>query len=184
MPALSGDLWRRGDVRAGRPGTLPSKATFPPHDSFGRNMDVIGRGIIAGFLATLALSAIFGPMANMARMAGVLLPTFGWLLHLLVGSFVWGAAFALVRPLLPGASWLRGLLFGFGAWLIVMLTVMPLTHAGWFGISLGVTAPLVMLAVHLVYGALLGAIFTLLDPDGGPHGEEDHFHDHFHPLPR
>ena len=149
-------------------------------------MDVIGRGIIAGFLATLALSAMFDPMTMVARAAGVLSPTFGWLLHFLVGSVIWGVGFALAYPFLYGAAWIRGLLFGAGAWLLVMLTVMPLTHAGWFGLALGLTTPAVMFLVHLVYGALLGGIYGVLDPNDGRRNDRDRFaHDeNWRALPR
>ena len=137
-------------------------------------MDIIGRGIIAGFLATLALSAVFDPIAWLARWGDVLPPTFGWLLHFMVGSFLWGAVFAIVHPVMRGPSWLRGILFGLGAWLVVMLALMPLTRAGLFGLSLGFVAPLVMLVVHLSYGALLGSIYGLLDPNGAD-SHDEHF---------
>jgi hypothetical protein len=88
-------------------------------------MDIVGRGIIAGFLATLALSAVLDPMMTAARMADVLPPTFGWVLHFFVGSFIWGAGFALLQPLVRGPYWLRGLAFGVIAWLLVMVVAMP-----------------------------------------------------------
>jgi hypothetical protein len=149
-------------------------------------MDVIGRGIIAGFLATVALSAIFDPMTTVARTAGVLPPSFGLLLHFLVGSVIWGVGFSLAYPFLYGASWMRGLLFGTGAWLLVMLTVMPLTRGGWFGLALGAATPAVMFIVHLVHGALLGGIYGMLDPNGGRRDDHDRFgHDeNWRSLPR
>lgn len=127
-------------------------------------MDVIGRGIIAGFLATLALSAVFDPIATLARMADVLPPTFAWVLHFTVGSLIWGAGFALAHDHMRGPSWLRGLLFGIGAWLVVMLAVMPLTRGGFFGLALGLAAPVAMLLMHLIYGAVLGGVYGLLRP--------------------
>lgn len=144
-------------------------------------MDTLGRGIIAGFLATLALSAVLDPMATVARTADVLPPTFGWLLHFFVGSFVWGAAFALVHGVLRGASWLRGLTFGAGAWLLVMVAVMPLTRAGLFGWTLGWATPIVMLAVHLLYGVVIGILYGLLLPERD--GDDVHA-DHLHPIIR
>lgn len=145
-------------------------------------MDVIGRGIIAGFLATLALSAVLDPMATLARATGVLPPTFGWALHFLVGSLIWGAGFSLLHSFLPGPLWLRGIVFGFVAWMIMMLAVMPLTRGGLFGLALGLTAPAVMLAVHLIYGALLAGIYGLLDPGTDAKSAPDE-HEHLHPLP-
>src|SRR5215207_570554 len=128
-------------------------------------MDRIGRGVIAGFLATLVLSAVFDPMTTLARMADVLPPTFGWVLHFTVGSLIWGAGFALVYDFMRGPSWLRGLLFGIGAWLVVMLAVMPLTRGGFFGLALGIATPAAMLLIHLLYGALLGGIYGVLGPE-------------------
>lgn len=154
-------------------------------------MDSLGRGIIAGFLATLMLSAMFHPIAFIARSADALPATFGWLLHFMVGSLIWGVGFAATYRLMPGPLWLRGVLFGIATWLIVMLLVLPLTRAGTFGLQLGLPAPALMLLVHLVYGGLLGALFGLLDPDGGkrrpdaPASDEDEHHDDaLHPLPR
>ncbi len=132
-------------------------------------MDRIGRGVIAGFLATLILSAAVDPMTTVARTADVLSTTFGWMLHFVVGSLVWGASFALLERRLFGPLWLRGLVFGFLAWLVVMLTVMPLTRGDWFGLALGVATPVTMLAIHLIYGAMLGAFYSLLDPEAPEH---------------
>jgi hypothetical protein len=155
-------------------------------------MDAVGRGIIAGFIATLIISAAFHPIAYVARSADALPATFGWLLHFMVGSLIWGAGFALLYRLIPGALWIRGILFGIGAWFIVMLLVLPLTRAGLFGLELGLPAPALMLVVHLAYGALLGVMFGLLDPDGGakraPDAAEatvdEQQEDRLHPLPR
>jgi hypothetical protein len=147
-------------------------------------MDIIGTGIIAGFIATLTLSAILDPMATVARTADVLPPTFGWLLHFFVGSFVWGAAFASIHPLLRGPSWLRGIIFGAGAWLFVMVAVMPLTQAGLFGWSLGWGTPAVMLCVHLLYGVILGTVYGLLLPEEESEDDDVHHGDHLHPVAR
>jgi hypothetical protein len=160
-------------------------------------MDALGRGIIAGFLATLVLSVALDPLATLARGADVLPPTFGWLLHFFVGSFIWGGAFALLHPYLRGPLWVRGICFGLAAWLVVMLAVMPLTRAGLFGWALGFVTPIAMLVVHLSYGALLGVIFGLLEPEeeetprnrrngnGRPHAREIPApHHQLRPLPR
>ncbi len=158
-------------------------------------MDTIGRGIIAGFIATLMLSAVFHPIAYLARSADALPPTFGWLLHFMVGSLIWGTGFGLLYRLLPGPTWLRGVLFGVATWLVVMLAMMPLTRGGLFGLQLGLPAPALMLLVHLVYGGLLGGLFGLLDPNGDTRrvpedkpppdvAGDDHQDDALHPLHR
>jgi hypothetical protein len=150
-------------------------------------MDTIGRGIIAGFLATLALSAIIDPATSAARMAEVLPPAFAWVLHFFVGSFIWGAGFALLQSLVRGPYWLRGLAFGVLAWLLVMLLVMPLARLGLFGLRLGFATPVIMLFVHVVHGGLLGAIFGALDPEDHPEPpprSSAGLHDWLHPFHR
>ena len=127
-------------------------------------MDIIGRGIIAGFLATLVLAAVLDPVSGALRMADILPPSFAWILHFFVGSFIWGAGFAALQPLIPGPTWLRGLVFGVLAWLVVMLAVMPLAQAGSLGLKLGFAAASLTLLIHIAYGGLLGLIFGLLDP--------------------
>ena len=146
-------------------------------------MDTLGRGIIAGFMATLILSVLIEPMTTIARMAEVLPRAFAPILHFFVGSFVWGAGFALLHPLLRGPSWLRGLIFGALAWLVVMVFVMPLARTGLFGIKLGFAAPAVMMLVHLVYGVMLGVFFSILEPGHG-NGSTDTDDNRLHPLPR
>jgi Family of unknown function (DUF6789) len=156
-------------------------------------MDKIGRGIIAGFLATIALSAMLDPIAMVVRTSGILSPPLGWLLHFLVGTLVWGAGFALVHDWLRGPSWLRGILFGIGAWLLVVITVVTMTRLGLFGVELGFATPLAMLAVHVVFGALLGGIYDLVGSapasqaprrPAEPPRDELHANENWHPLPR
>jgi hypothetical protein len=154
-------------------------------------MDKIGRGIIAGFLATIALSAMLDPIAMLVRTTGILSPTLGWLLHFLVGTLVWGAGFALVHDWLRGPSWLRGILFGIAAWLVVVITVVAMRRLGLFGVELGWVTPAAMLAIHIVFGALLGGIYDLLGPPSEsqkPRQEErsDEMRpdESWHPLPR
>jgi hypothetical protein len=148
-------------------------------------MDRIGRGVIAGFLATLLVSSVFHPIARAANAADVTNPAFGWLLHFLVGTFLWGATFGAIERFLPGNTSVRGVIFGFGAWLIVMVAALPLTRAGLFGVNIGMGTPAVMFAVHLAYGLLLGSIFGFLDPEPETAEAHDHEHDeHWHPVAR
>jgi hypothetical protein len=133
------------------------------------------------------------PIAMLVRTAGILSPTLGWLLHFLVGTLVWGAGFALVHDWLRGPSWLRGILFGIGAWLLVVITVVVMRRFGLFGVDLGFATPLAMLAIHVVFGALLGGIYDLLGspaeaqaPRRPPARPRDELpaDDSWHPLPR
>ena len=128
-------------------------------------MDLIGRGIIAGFAATLLLSAFVEPIAVLARVVGA--PTLGGLLHLLLGGGVWGAGVALLRPSLPGASWFRGVVFATTSWLIIASLAAPFEGADLFRLGFG--SWWATLLLHALYGAALGGIYDMLMPEGdGP----------------
>lgn len=128
--------------------------------------DRIGNGVIAGFIATLALSALHEVVTLLTEAVGVRAPSTGWLFHFFVGTLLWGGAFGFVHDFLRGPSWLRGMLFAGLAALVVLLGVLPLTGAGLMGLKLGIAAPVVIVLFHLVYGVLLGAIYDkLLDTE-------------------
>jgi hypothetical protein len=148
-------------------------------------MDKIGKGIVAGFLATFALSFLLDPMAMVARTAGVLSPTLGWTLHFLIGSVIWGAGFALVHDLLRGPSWLRGIVFGVVSWIVVVVAILPLTRWGLLGINFGLGASVAMLLVHMIYGTVLGGIYgALAIPSENEPRRRTHSRHELHPLPR
>jgi len=136
---------------------------------------MIGRGIVAGFAATVVLSAMMlmkhsmglmpelDPIAMIAGMAGASSPAVGWIGHFVIGTVLWGIGFAIVSPYLPGAYWLRGTIFAVGAWLMMMMIVMmPIAGAGPFGLSLSMMTPVAALVLHIVFGLALGGIYGLL----------------------
>lgn len=133
-------------------------------------------GLIAGFVATLVLSALMvmkgamgvmpqlDPITMLSRMAGAPDATgVGWLLHFLIGTVFWGVLFAWLAPSLPGrGDWANGLIFGAGAWLLMMVAAMPMAGAGLFGLNFGMMAPVMTLMLHLIFGAVLGFTFQKL----------------------
>ena len=137
-------------------------------------MNTVGKSMIAGFIATVVLSALMiakmlmglMPELNAIRMLTVMAhgmlgtpatPAVGWALHFFIGTVLWGGLFALIGNRLPGSGPLsRGLSFGVLAWVLMMVMVMPLAGAGLFGLKLGLMAPVMTLMLHLVYGAVLG----------------------------
>jgi hypothetical protein len=135
---------------------------------------IIGRGIIAGFVATAVLSAMMvmkqsmglmpelNPIATIAEMAGAGSLLVGWIGHFVIGTVFWGAGFAIVSPYLPGSYWLRGSIFAAGAWLMMMLVVMPMSGSGLFGLRLGVMTPVATFVLHIVFGLVLGGVYGLL----------------------
>jgi hypothetical protein len=133
------------------------------------------KGVIAGLVATLVLSAIF-----MVLNAANILPDLdivtlidhlgsigrggAWADHFIVGALLWGPIFAAFdatsaeRP-----RWQKGLIFSIGAWVMMMLIFMPVVGGGLFGWRFGLSASVGMFGLHLIYGGVLGVVFQLLD---------------------
>ena len=138
------------------------------------NAATIRRGLIAGFIATVVLSALMlmkksmgvmpelDPIGMISAMAGARSPIIGWIGHFAIGTVFWGIGFAIVSRYLPGPYWARGVVFGVAAWLMMMIVVMPMADAGFFGLGLGMTVPVAALILHAVYGAVLGIVYGLL----------------------
>lgn len=139
-------------------------------------MHPLAKGLVAGFVATVVLSAAmvakqmmgFMPDLDVATMLTSMLGlpdvALGWVMHFMIGTVAWGILFSVVGPRLPGSPVMRGVLFGIAAWLMMMIAVMPMAGAGLFGLQLGVMAPLATLMLHVLFGATLGAAFASL-PD-------------------
>jgi hypothetical protein len=132
------------------------------------------RGMVAGFVATLVLSALLMLKSTMEIVPHLniiyLLTQLGsigtvaaWMDHFIVGTVVWGLLFGAFDAVYEkGAYWLKGLGFGIFAWLMMMILFMPLAKAGYFGSKIGIEAPLVTLLYHLVYGLVLGVAYGQL----------------------
>lgn len=130
-----------------------------------------GKGIAAGFVATIVLSAIMlmkqamgvmpqlNPIEMITHMAGASTPFVGWIGHFVIGSIMWGIIYAWLDPKLAGPHWLRGAIFATGAWLVMMLVLMPMAGAGLFGLRLGLMTPVATLMFHWIYGAVLGSVY-------------------------
>jgi len=143
----------------------------------------IGKSMIAGFVATVVLSALMimkmmmglMPDLNAIKMMTVMahnmagtpaVPAVGWIMHFMIGTVLWGVLFALIGKSLPGGYVTKGLFFGVLAWILMMVMVMPMAGAGFFGLKLGMMAPVMTLMLHLVYGAILGGMYSRLDGPG------------------
>ena len=145
---------------------------------------MIGRGIAAGFVATVVLSALMlvkhsmglvpelDPIEDIVHVAdhltGMTLPLpFGWIGHFVLGTVAWGIIYAALQASLPGAPVVKGLIFGTLAWLAMMIIFTPLAGHGLFALSLGPQATVATLVLHLIYGAVLGGVYGLLDARQG-----------------
>jgi len=137
-------------------------------------MNNIAKGILAGLAATVVLSLMMlakaamglmpalDPVGMIAVMMGVS-TALAWGIHFMIGAVIWGVAFALLEQHLPGGDlWVKGVALGVGAWLIMMVAMMPMAGAGFFGMQLGIMAPVLTLVMHLVSGAVLGGVYGML----------------------
>lgn len=137
-------------------------------------MGQIGKGIVAGFIATVVLSIIMVIKAFMH-----ILPAFnsvemihgltggplimGWVGHFVIGALVWGTLFALLFGVLPGRNAIaKALGFSVLAWLAMMLVFMPVAGAGFFGLAIGLPVVIATLVLHLIWGVALGASYVRL----------------------
>jgi hypothetical protein len=136
------------------------------------------KGLVAGFVATVVLSALMvmksmmglmpelDVIAMLSKMMGNSSPAIGWVAHFMIGTVVWGGLFAWLDPYLSGKShWLKGITFGIGAWLMMMIAVMPMAGAGLFGMNVGMMAPGMTMALHIIFGAVLGAVYGAERPE-------------------
>jgi hypothetical protein len=134
------------------------------------------KGMVAGFVATVVLSALMlmktmmgvMPELNPIKMIADMLggpPALGWVMHFMIGTVLWGSLFAWLNPTLPGESHrLKGIVFSAGAWFIMMIVMMLMAGAGFFGSHLGMTAPVMTLMLHIVFGFVLGAVYAVERP--------------------
>ena len=129
----------------------------------------IGKGIIAGLLASATVSGVIllgslagaTPPADPVRaLSGVTLspPGLSWVMHFAVGTFLWGPILAILSPVLPSPFWFKGVVFGVLTWLLMILVT-------W---AADPTSPaqtgLEPILLHLFFGAVLGWIYgALLD---------------------
>jgi hypothetical protein len=140
-------------------------------------MNAYTRAMTAGFAATVVLSLLMmmknamglmpelNPIAMLSGMAQANMgmpgtPMVGWLMHFMIGTVVWGLLFVLLYGRLPGRNGpSKGMAFSVLAWLMMMVLAMPMAGAGFFGLQLGMMAPVMTLMMHLIWGAVLGYVY-------------------------
>lgn len=137
-------------------------------------MSNVGKGMLAGLAATVVMSLMMlmkgamglmpelNPIAMIAAMMGVS-AALAWGVHFMIGVVLWGGGFAVLETSLPGTQfWIKGVIFAIGAWLIMMVAMLPMAGVGFFGMSLGMMAPVLTLVMHVVFGAVLGGVYGAL----------------------
>jgi hypothetical protein len=145
-------------------------------------MNQIARGMAAGLLASIALwFVIYARQA--AGMAGTdpeqlmtvalgrlgmhIRPSTGWTAHLVIGTVVWGGLFGLFNDWMPARNEIaKGLCFSFLTWMTMIVFLLPLAALGndqLTGAGFSATVK-VTLAIHLLFGAVLGAAYAAMTP--------------------
>ena len=137
-------------------------------------MTNLKNGFLAGFVATAVLSVLMVakgmmgvmPELDVAAMIAAMMGApiiVGWIAHFMIGTVAWGGGFAILYDMIPGGSaTLKGVVFGIVAWLGMMIVIMPMAGAGFFGMNFGVMAPVMTLVLHIIFGAVLGKTYALL----------------------
>jgi len=133
----------------------------------------IGKGIVAGFVATFVLSVLLDPIELFAPDIFPASPPIGWVLHFFVGTVVWGIGFSVLHDYLRGPAWQRGLVFALGAWIVVISGAAVLILAGVIAIELSPVMIVATLIVHVLYGVALGLVYGFL-LEGAPDSSEHH----------
>ena len=134
------------------------------------------RAAIGGVIGTLVMTAVglwIAPMMGIPRMnpadmlAGAMGGSIaiGWAAHLLIGVIL-ALGYALVAPFLVGPPAVRGAIYAIAPWLVAQVAVMPMMGAPLFSGS----AVLAMgsLLGHLIYGAVVGAVYGSPVQSGAP----------------
>ena len=122
----------------------------------------IGKGIVAGFVATFLLSVLLDPIELFAPSILPASPPVGWVLHFFVGTVVWGIGFAVLHDYLRGPAWQRGLMFALVAWIVVISGAAVLILAHVIAMELTPVMIVATLVVHVLYGVALGLIYGWL----------------------
>jgi uncharacterized membrane protein YagU involved in acid resistance len=136
----------------------------------------IKAGLIAWVVFTLVLymAPLMGvPKMDVPAMLGGMFGlnslALGWVMHLMIGvvlALIYAYWFADVAG---GAPWVRGLTFGMLPWLAMMVVIAPMLPVvnpmlakmppGVFLANMGIMASVGSLIGHLIWGAVLGAVY-------------------------
>jgi hypothetical protein len=134
-------------------------------------MENLKNGFLAGFIGTVVLSAMMVikgmmgvmPELDVAAMIGIMMGApiaVGWIIHFMIGTIAWGGGFALLYDVIPGGrAAAKGTIFGVAAWFGMMILIMPMAGAGFFGMNMGMMAPIMTLVLHIIFGAVMGVVY-------------------------
>jgi hypothetical protein len=133
------------------------------------NARTLTRGVYGGLAGGVVFGAMMGMMGMLpmiGQMVGSPTALVGFLVHM-VNSAIIGAGFAVVFGKFAngiGAGISTGMVYGTAWWILGPLTLMPLFMGMGLGVNWNAAAAAAMLpslAGHLMYGAILGTVFSL-----------------------
>lgn len=128
----------------------------------------LARVVAAGLIGTAVMTMLMlvAPLMGIPKMLiGNMLGTIlgigavaGWAMHGMIGLMLAGIYAAVLVARLPGPAAVRGAIYGFLVFLVAQIVVTPLMGVAVFS---GGNVPMIMgsLLGHLVYGALVGAVY-------------------------
>jgi hypothetical protein len=124
------------------------------------NAGSLGHGVFLGWLYYLAHNNVTTATRNSLFVACALYLAFG-----LIWALIYVRLFA---PLLAGPGWLKGVVFALLPFLLSVFVFLPSLGAGVVGKDLN-AGPLPVIGnfiLHMVYGAVLGAMYSISDQVG------------------
>jgi uncharacterized membrane protein YagU involved in acid resistance len=119
----------------------------------------------------MTIFMLMGPLMGMPEMSiGKMLSGFmgvpealGWVAHFMVGTILALIYVYVFASRLPGSGLVRGAIYGLIPWFVDQIMVNPMMGAGVFASN--TPAPMLMvvgsLMGHLVYGAVVGAVYGI-----------------------
>ncbi len=156
-----------------------------------RREDWLPDGVVSGFIATFAMTVVLAIAYGLTRALGDedggRLARWFWALghnpvterttdgvvlaislNLLMGLVLALVYARVVEPILGGPGWRKGALFSLIPWILSIVAFLPLMGGGFLGAGIG-AGPLPILGnlvLHLIYGAVLGAVYGLAIESG------------------
>ena len=141
-----------------------------------RNIKIGAYGGLAGGVVFGAMMGMMGMLPMIGKMVGHPSAVTGFLAHLVISALI-GASFVVIfHDFIRGASGGLGygLVYGGAWWLLGPLTLMPLMMGMGLGVNWNAAAASQMLPSlvgHLIYGAILGLSYALLQSRTTRHAE-------------
>lgn len=133
-------------------------------------MNTLLKSMIAGFVATIVLSALMMIKSSMGIMPELnvikMLANYfngplavGWLAHFFVGVVGYGVAFTIALKIASTQkSVILGIVLAIIFWLVMMIALMPMMGKGLFamGMELGPKPAIATFVLHIIFGFVLG----------------------------